>query len=131
MRTHYAVLISVLFLSVNLSLAQDAANEGSQAGFTRVSKKDMLARAAMAHLDFNDPFTDANAEAYRRLLVKTHKNLLPYPIIEFKKISKEDAITLGKLRNSMEVLRKSPPTWEEIYKVELKKVKGERKAMQK
>ena len=130
-------LIILIILSLTLctdTYAQDDQSDGNMPAITRDNTKDLWSRAAFAsfyHETVDVPFNDPKAETYRRLLVIAHRNLLEYPGLVLKSLNNEDTMRLESLAEDLMQLRKSPPSWEKIYDLELKKVKAEKRAMRK
>lgn len=104
-------IYSVLIFLCSSAFAQGEKNE------------DKWARAAMAW-DYVDQgpwdFKTSYGKASANILVKAHKELLPYPVI--KNIPAAEENTYRALYSKLQNLRDNPPAWEEIVKYEEAKI---------
>lgn len=87
--------------------------------------KDALARSVMAfdedNFDLN--FETSTAKAYSGILIRSFKEMLPIPHLDFTILTKTDKTKITILYNTLIELRTNPPTWNEIIAREEEKIK--------
>ena len=98
----------------------------SQSNAALSAGNDKLLRAAMASYSesqFNLNFQTTYAQAYANIILKAHRDMIPYPPMSISsKIPADDKNKLEELIRKLKVLRENPPAWENILLEEEKKI---------
>jgi|AntAceMinimDraft_17_1070374.scaffolds.fasta_scaffold15303_2 hypothetical protein len=93
--------------------------------FGTVKTSDTWLRAAMVSISEEEPtsnFKTTYGKACANILIKAHRQLLPYPDLPVTNISAVDKQKFEILLTRLQNLRNNPPTWEIIISNEEKKL---------